>query len=66
MFEKATEQVRYIYTAVVEKTNCTNKINGHRYEWLNKEDSAKVRKQFPQMEFSIIRCIYCGKVKETM
>jgi len=66
MFEKATEEVRWVYTAVVVKTNCTNKINGHRFEWLFGEDAERVRSQYPQLKLAIVRCIYCGKIKETM
>ena len=43
-YELATEKVRFMNVAVMVSTNCTDKVKGHAYQYLNKKDAATVRK----------------------
>lgn len=66
--ELATEKVRYDYIAVVEKTNCTDKIRGHYYEWIDSkhQDYKSIRKEFPRLIGMLCRCTKCGKITSSM
>lgn len=65
-YKAATETITWKYIPIVVKTNCTDKKNGHIFEWVKKEEANKIRKTHPRMTLSIVKCITCGKIKQTM
>jgi hypothetical protein len=63
-YQLAREKLRYEYVAIVERTNCTDKRNGHQYEWIfkNHKEYKAIRKEHPKLYVALCRCIKCGKV----
>lgn len=67
-YERATETCRYEYVRIVEKTNCTDKIYGHQWEWIFKThpEYDAIKKQYPHLYGTLTKCSKCGKVSSSM
>jgi len=66
-YQLATEKVRFMNMAVMVSTNCTDKVNGHAYSYLNKDEADKARKALKLDEGTpVYRCSKCGKIKQSM
>lgn len=65
-YERASQTNRYEYIRITQKTNCTDKIDGHSYEWIFREhpEHDAIQKQF-KFVVSIVRCVKCGKVSQS-
>ena len=68
----ATQTNRYEYIRVVQKTNCTDKVYGHQYEWIAPSHleyeaiNAEYIKVKPLYGGHITRCVKCGKISNSM
>ena len=67
-YQKATEECRYEYIRIVEKTNCKDKKYGHKYEWIFKQhpEHDAIQKQFSKLYGAYCKCINCGKITSSM
>lgn len=66
-YELATEKVRFMNVAVMVSTNCTDKVKGHAYQYLNKKDAVKARKSLNLPEgIPVFKCSKCNKIKQSM
>lgn len=64
-YQKAEETGTYVYSLVVEKTNCNNP-NGHQFGFVDQEEAKEIRKEHPTWVIALWKCHYCGKIKQSM
>lgn len=68
-YDIAKEEGRWEQRFVVEKTNCTDKVGGHKWDWV--EDRVirdEIFRQHPRFYkgIPIVKCYKCNKVKQSM
>ncbi len=65
IYEKAIETRVYETKSIVQTTNCINKIMGHHYAVVSKEEAIEIRKQHPTWIVCLWKCIYCNKITQS-
>lgn len=61
----ATEEREWVYTPITKTTNCVDKIGGHSYEWIFKDNPLhdEILAEYPRDKgFGICLCRKCNKV----
>lgn len=66
-YQLATEKVSFETRAVLIETNCKDKVNGHEYEFLSKEEAKTVMKALKIKDrVGLWKCTKCKKIKQSM